>query len=300
MTRTGVNPLPAPRTEVLSAVTETFERRSPLKHFLSDPMTILLLVILLAMTVFSFLGPMVGASPSSTAFDPLQAPTGTHLAGTDQLGREALARLMVGGQVSLIVGASVALICLTVAVTVGGLAGFYGGIADAVLSRISEFFQVIPGIILALVAVAMLGASLPLIIIILSLTMWPAVARIVRAECMKITESGYVESAHAAGFRPLRILWRDVLPNAFPPVMVATTMTVGRAILAESSLAFLGLGDANAPSWGALLYEAQAYMQTAWWLTVYPGAAIFVVVLATNLLGDRLNDSLNPTLSRVK
>lgn len=300
MNPTGVNSLPAPRTDVFAAVTETFERRSPIKHFLADRMTILLLSLLLAMMVFSFLGPLVGVSPTSTAFDPLQAPSGTHPAGTDQLGRDALARLMVGGQVSLIVGASVALICLTVAVTVGGLAGFYGGIADAVLTRISEFFQVIPGIILALVAVAMLGASLPLIIIILSLTMWPAVARIVRAECMKIAESGYVESARAAGFRPLRILWRDVLPNALPPVLVATTMTVGRAILAESSLAFLGLGDANAPSWGALLYEAQAYMQSAWWLTVYPGAAIFVVVLAANLLGDRLNDSLNPTLSRVK
>lgn len=297
---TDVNVLPAPRTEAMPTLGESYGRRSPLKHFLSDPMTLLLLAVLLAVTVFSFLGPWVSASPTSTAFDPLQEPSTAHLAGTDQLGRDALARLMVGGQVSLIVGASVALICLTVAVAVGGLAGFFGGIADAVLTRISEFFQVIPGIILALVAVAMLGASLPLIIVILSLTMWPAVARIVRAECMKIGESGYVESSRAAGFRPLRIFWRDVLPNAFPPVMVATTMTVGRAILAESSLAFLGLGDANAPSWGALLFDAQAYMQGAWWLTVYPGAAIFIVVLATNLLGDRLNDSLNPTLSRVK
>lgn len=295
-----VNSLPAPRTELLGTQRDLFDRRSPFRQFLGSPMTILLLVVLIAVMVFSFLGPLLAFSPTSTAFLPLQAPDSSHLAGTDQLGRDALARLMVGGQVSLVVGASVAVICLTVAVTVGGLAGFYGGLADTVLTRISEFFQVIPGIILALVAVAMLGASLPLIIVILSLTMWPAVARIVRAECMKIGELGYVESARAAGFRPMRIFWKDVLPNAFPPVMVATTMTVGRAILAESSLAFLGLGDANAPSWGALLFEAQSYMQGAWWLTVYPGAAIFIVVLATNLLGDRLNDSLNPTLSRVK
>lgn len=295
-----VNSLPAPRTELLGTQRDLFERRSPFRQFLGSPMTILLLVVLIAVMVFSFLGPLLAFSPTSTASLPLQAPDSSHLAGTDQLGRDALARLMVGGQVSLVVGASVAVICLTVAVTVGGFAGFYGGLADAVLTRISEFFQVIPGIILALVAVAMLGASLPLIIVILSLTMWPAVARIVRAECMKIGELGYVESARAAGFHPMRIFWKDVLPNAFPPVMVATTMTVGRAILAESSLAFLGLGDANAPSWGALLFEAQSYMQGAWWLTVYPGAAIFIVVLATNLLGDRLNDSLNPTLSRVK
>lgn len=292
--------LAAPRTDVFPVTTDADEPHRPLRHFLSSPMTIALLAVLVGVVLFSFLGPVFSASPTSTAFDTLGAPDGEHLAGTDQLGRDALARLMVGGRVSLVVGALVALICLTVAVTVGGLAGFFGGIADAVLSRVSEFFQVIPGIILALVAVAILGASLPLIIVILSLTMWPAVARIVRAECMKIREAGYVESARAAGFHPVRILWRDVLPNAFPPVMVATTMTVGRAILAESSLAFLGLGDANTPSWGALLYEAQPFMQSAWWLTVFPGAAIFVVVLAANLLGDRLNDSYNPTLSRVK
>jgi len=290
----------APRTQMLTLPGAGPARQTPVRYFLSSPMTVLLLIGLFAMIVFSFLGPLVSQSPTDTAFDVLSPPDATNLAGTDSLGRDLLSRLMVGGQVSLFVGAAVAVICLTLAVTIGGLAGFYGGIADAVLSRISEFFQVIPGIILALVAVAMLGASLPLIIVILSLTMWPGVARIVRAECMRIAELGYVESSRAAGFRPFRILWSDVLPNAFPPVLVATTMTVGRAILAESSLAFLGLGDANAPSWGALLYEAQSYMQSAWWLTVFPGVAIFIVVLAANLLGDRLNDSLNPTLSRVK
>jgi peptide/nickel transport system permease protein len=290
----------APRTQSVTLAVAGPGRQSPAHVFFSSPSTIVLLAVLFAMVVFSFLGPLVSQSPSDTGFPVLSPPNTTNLAGTDSLGRDLLSRLMIGGQVSLFVGAAVAVICLTVAVTIGGLAGFYGGIADAVLSRVSEFFQVIPGIILALVAVAMLGASLPLIVVILSLTMWPGVARIVRAECMRIAELGYVESSRAAGFRPLRILWSDVLPNAFPPVLVATTMTIGRAILAESSLAFLGLGDANAPSWGALLYEAQAYMQSAWWLTVFPGMAIFIVVLAANLLGDRLNDSLNPTLSRVK
>ncbi|WP_411557625.1 ABC transporter permease [Plantibacter sp. MPB07] len=290
----------APRTQSVTTAAAGPGRQSSARVFFSSPSTIVLLAVLFAMVVFSFLGPLVSQSPSDTGFTVLSPPNGANLAGTDSLGRDLLSRLMIGGQVSLFVGAAVAVICLTVAVTIGGLAGFYGGVADAVLSRVSEFFQVIPGIILALVAVAMLGASLPLIIVILSLTMWPGVARIVRAECMRIAELGYVESSRAAGFRPLRILWSDVLPNAFPPVLVATTMTIGRAILAESSLAFLGLGDANAPSWGALLYEAQAYMQSAWWLTVFPGVAIFIVVLAANLLGDRLNDSLNPTLSRVK
>src|SRR5690606_1138044 len=145
-------------------------------------------------------------------------------------------------------------------VIIGGLAGFYGGVVDTLLTKVAEFFQVIPPIILALVSIAMLGASLPIIITILSITMWPQVARIVRAECMRVRELGFVESSRAAGFRPLRILWSDVLPNSVAPVLVATTMTVGRAILLESGLAFLGLGGANTHSWGARLNSAQAYM----------------------------------------
>ncbi|WP_378144435.1 ABC transporter permease [Cnuibacter sp. UC19_7] len=275
-------------------------RRSAAREFFRKPSTWIYLGVLVLLAGFSFLGPLVTADPRSTAFAVLSGPDGTNLLGTDSLGRDLLARMAIGGQSSLLVGVAVAAICLTIAVLVGGLAGFYGGIADAVLKRVSEFFQVIPSIILALVTVAILGASLPLIVVILGFTMWPAVARIVRAECMRVRELGYVESARAAGFHSLRIFWSDVLPNVFPPVLVATTLTVGRAILAESGLAFLGLGDANRPSWGALLFDAQSYMQTAWWLTFFPGAAIFLVVLSANMLGDTLNDSLNPTLDRVK
>lgn len=277
-----------------------YARHSAIREFFRRPSTYLFLGLFIALTLVCFAGPHFGPSSTSTAFDILQPPGASHLAGTDSLGRDFLARLMLGGRVSIVVGVFVAIGCLTLAILIGGLAGFYGGVSDTILSKISEFFQVVPSIILALVTVAILGTSLPLIVIILSLTHWPAVARIIRAECMRIAELGYVESSRAAGFRPLRIFWSDVLPNAFAPVLVATTMTVGRAILAESALSFLGLGDANTPSWGALLYEAQSFMGVAWWLTVLPGAAIFAVVLSANMLGDNLNDSLNPTLSRVK
>lgn len=279
---------------------EVYSRQSPAQEFFRRPSTIAYLLIVAAIVVVCFVGPFFARSPTSTDFPVLSPPTVDNLAGTDSLGRDLLSRLMVGGQSSIFVGVTVAFICLTVAIVVGGLAGFYGGVADRILTKVSEFFQVVPSIILALVAVAILGSSLPLIIVILGLTMWPQVARIFRAECMRIAALGYVESSRAAGFSSLRICWSDVLPNAFPPVLVATTMTVGRAILSESSLSFLGLGDANSPSWGALLFDAQSYMQTAWWLTLIPGAAIFVVVLAANMLGDTLNDSLNPSLSRVK
>jgi peptide/nickel transport system permease protein len=189
---------------------------------------------------------------------------------------------------------------MTIALLVGCLAGFFGGWADTGLMRLAELFQVVPGIILALVSVALLGSSLTIIMLILAGTMWPQVARIARAETLKVSELGYVESARAVGFGPIHILVSDVLPNIFTPILVATTMTAGRAILLESGLAFLGLGDANKPSWGALLNDAQAQIQSAFWLTLFPGAAIFIVVLAINLLGDIWNDNLNPALERVK
>lgn len=257
-------------------------------------------MVILLVTVACFVGPMFTYSPTAADFEPLAAPSLQHPMGTDSLGRDQLARVLIGGQTSLIVGAVVAGLCLTIAIAVGGLSGYFGGWVDTTLMRLAEMFQVVPAIILALVSVALLGSSMLIVIFILAGTMWPQVARIARAETLKISELGYVESAKAIGFGPLRILWSDVLPNAFPTVLVATTMTAGRAILLESGLAFLGLGDANHPSWGALLNTAQTHIQTAWWLTLYPGLAIFLVVLAINLLGDIWNDNLNPALERVK
>lgn len=270
------------------------------RKFFRRPTTIFYLILLAIIVLACFIGPMFTPAPGSAQFATLQPPSADHLMGTDALGRDLLARVLSGGQISLLVGLSVAVLCMTIAIVVGGLAGFYGGIADTILTKISEFFQVIPAIILALVAAAILGANTLIIILILSFTMWPQVARIVRAESMRVGELGYVESDRAVGFSSIRIFWTDVLPNAFPPVLVATTMTVGRAILLESGLAFLGLGNANQPSWGALLNSAQSHMQTAPWLTLFPGLMIFLVVLSTNMLGDQMNDSLNPTLSRVK
>lgn len=270
------------------------------RKFFGRPTTIFYSIVLLVVVAACFIGPYFTHRPGSAAFDTLQPPSMDHLMGTDSLGRDLFARVLSGGQISLMVGLTVAVLCLTIAIVIGGLAGFYGGLADTILTKVAEFFQVIPAIILALVAAAILGANTLMIILILSFTMWPQVARIMRAEAMRISELGYVESDRAVGFSSFRIFWSDVLPNAMPPVLVATTMTVGRAILLESGLAFLGLGDANTPSWGALLNSAQSHMQTAPWLTLFPGLMIFLVVISTNMIGDQLNDSLNPTLSRVK
>lgn len=273
---------------------------SPVKVFWHRASTKAFLATLAIVVLACFVGPFFVGDPNAAVYPVLEAPTAAHWLGTDNIGRDLFARMLVGGRVSIIVGLAVAFLCLTFGLIIGGIAGFYGGIADTVLMKVSEFFQVMPGIVFAIVAAALLGSNITMIVVILSLTMWPQVARIVRGECLKIKEFGFVESARAAGFRPFRILWSDVLPNALPPVLVATTMLVARGILAESGLSFLGIGDANFPSWGALLSNAQAYMQTAWWLMLFPGIAIFLVALAVNILGDNLNDAYNPTLGNVR
>ncbi|NDK32568.1 ABC transporter permease [Nesterenkonia haasae] len=270
------------------------------KVYLRKPAVVIFLTLLVIMVLVSFIGPNFVGSPFSTAHAPLQAPGGANPLGTDHLGRDYLARVVYGGRTSLLVGFTVALLCMTVGLLVGGLAGFYGGVVDTLLVKVAEFFQVIPGLLLALVAAALLGSNVTIIIGILAVTMWPVVARIARAEAMRIAELGYVESARAAGFSRFRIFWSDAVPNAMPPVLVATTMTVGLAILLESGLAFLGIGDANRPSWGALLNLAQPYITSAWWLAAIPGLCIFIVVLAVNMLGDALNDVLNPNIGKVK
>lgn len=284
------------------AVAQSMEggRYAALWAFARKPSTLVLVPLLLAFVLVAIFGPMFVDNPRAAAFPRLLPPGGEHLLGTDMLGRDYLARVVHGGRISLLVGFSVAVLCMTFGLIVGGLAGYYGGVIDVVMVKIAEFFQVLPGLVLAIVAAALLGSNVLLIVAILAITMWPGVARLVRAEAMRISQLGYVESARAAGFKGLRILWSDVIPNLIPPVLVATTMTVGRAILIESGLAYIGIGDPSNPSWGALLNSAQSYMRDGWWLPLFPGLCIFIVVLAVNILGDSLNDALNPTVGRVK
>lgn len=268
--------------------------------FIRKPTTIVFVPLLALMVVFVVVVPFFGPSPIMTVFPVMSAPNPDNLLGTDELGRDFLVRVANGGRISLMVGFAVAALCMTIGLVIGGAAGYYRGAVDLGLVKIAEFFQVLPAIVLAIVAAALLGDGMWLIVIILAVTMWPGVARIVRAEAMRISQMGYVESARAVGFPGYRIIVSDVIPNLMPPVLVATTLTVGRAILIESGLAFIGIGDPNNPSWGTLLSDAQGHMREGWWLAVFPGACIFFVVLAVNMLGDALNDSFNPMIGRVK
>ncbi|MEN2742519.1 ABC transporter permease [Microbacterium sp. X-17] len=276
-------------------------RGSWVRRLFRTPSAIISLAFLVLIVLGSVLGPIVyPRNPIAADYPVLLPPSAAFPLGTDGLGRDFLARILAGGEVTVFVGVAVALLCLTIGLVIGAVAGFYGGPVDMVLTKIIEFFQVIPALIIALVAAYLLGASVPLVVGVLAITMWPQVARIARAEARRISTLGYVESARAAGFSSRRVLLSEVVPNLLPPVIVAATMTAALAILVESGLSFIGLTDPQTPSWGSLLSAAQPYMQTAWWLTVIPGMLIFLVVLAVNALGETMNDILNPTLSRVK
>ncbi|MGO2110579.1 MAG: ABC transporter permease, partial [Pseudoclavibacter sp.] len=198
----------------------TSAQRMAWATFLRKPTTLVFVPLLILMVVFAVVVPIFGPSPIMTVFPVMSPPNPDHLMGTDQLGRDFLVRVANGGRVSLMVGFAVALLCMTIGLVVGGVAGYYRGVADLSLVKIAEFFQVLPGIVLALVAVALIGEGMWLIVVILSVTMWPAVARIVRAEAMRISQMGYVESAKAAGLPGFRIILSDVIPNLMPPVLV--------------------------------------------------------------------------------
>lgn len=220
-----------------------------------------------------------------------------HLLGTDQLGRDVLARVIHGGRVTLIVGFACAFIAGVVGTLLGVVAAYVGGRVDNLIMRVADVQLSLPFIILAIALVAVLGPSLFNIIIVLGLTSWVRFARVVRAETLVIRESNYVEAVVALGASTWRIIWRHILPNVASSIIVVATLEVPRLILMEASLSFLGLGvQPPTPSWGSMAADGRTYLTIAWWLTTVPGLAITVVALSVNLLGDWLRDALDVRL----
>lgn len=256
------------------------------------------LVLLAAMVVMTLLGPFIyPVDPLDVVAAPLQAPGEDGLLlGSDYLGRDLLAGIINGGKASLAVGLSAALLTMSLGVATGAIAGFYGGWIDRALMRVTEFFQVLPPLILAMTIVLLFRPSLATVAISIGLVSWPTPARLTRAEFMRIREMDYVRAARAMGAKNARIIWRLILPNAAPPLIVAATLTIGAAILFEGGLSFLGLGDSNAISWGLLMGLNRPYLLDAWWATTLPGVVLFLTVMAVSLVGDGLNDALNPRL----
>jgi len=227
----------------------------------------------------------------------LQPPCAEHLLGTDSLGRDMLSRIVYGARMSLLIAVLAVALSITVGILVGSLAGWFGGLTDSLLMRFVDVVLSFPSLYLLISLVALLGPSIWVLILIMGGSGWTGTARIVRAEFLKLREQEFTEAARAMGAGNLRIIFRHLLPNAMAPIIVATTLGVPGVILGESALSFLGLGVLPPQmSWGTLVNAGLPFFRTAWWLPIFPGAAIFLCVLGFNFLGDGLRDALDPRL----
>jgi peptide/nickel transport system permease protein len=270
------------------------------RRFFSRPTALFGFAIFVAILVIALAAPVIFAhGPFTIVGMPLLPPGSPGLpVGSDVLGRNMAAGLAFGARISLLVGVISTLGAIVLGVLLGAVAGYYGGAVDDVLMRVTEFFQIIPTFVLLMVLVAFLEPSLASAVIGIALISWPQVARVVRGEFLSLREREFVQAARVLGLSDTSIIFGQILPNALTPIVVISSMMVGNAILTESALSFLGLGDPNLLSWGSMIGGSRSAMWVAWWTTVLPGLCIMVTVLALNFIGDGLNDALNPRRRR--
>jgi peptide/nickel transport system permease protein len=228
------------------------------------------------------------ADPNLPPFSP------GHLFGTDILGRDVAAGVAHGARVSLLIGAIATAVAVSVGTALGAIAGYYGGWVDDLTMRFTEIFQTIPGFLLALLMVAIFGPSIYSLVGAIAVISWPSVARLVRAEFLSMRTRDFVKAAVLGGQSDMRIVFRQILPNTLSPIVVASSLMMATAILLESAISFLGLGDRSMISWGFMIGAGRTTLLQSWWLSAIPGAAIFVTVLGLNFLGDALNQALSP------
>ena len=255
-------------------------------------------LIFLVIVLSALLAPVVlDVDPFDIVWEPFGPPgQDGFLLGTDNLGRDMLVAIIYGSRATLAVGAAAAALTIFIGITIGSLAGYYRGWVDEILMRITEFFQVLPPLLLAMVLVSLFSPTLETVAIAIGVVSWTGVARLARAEFMRIRELDFIKAARSIGSRDRRIIWHAILPNALPPLIVNAALTVGVAILFEAALSFLGLSDPNVMSWGKLIGDNRDYLLDAPWTVTFPGVAIFLTVLAVSLIGDGLNDAFNPKL----
>jgi peptide/nickel transport system permease protein len=254
--------------------------------------------IVLAMFVLAVAAPVLGRDPGEIEIARrLQSPSWAYPLGTDDLGRDVLTRILYGARISLLVGFVAVGIATTIGIVLGALAGYYGRWVDTLLMRFVDIMLCFPTFFLILAVIAFLDPSIWNIMIIIGLTGWMGVARLVRAEFLSLRERDFVLAARALGAGDGRIIFRHILPNALSPVLVSATLGIAGAILTESALSFLGIGvQPPTPSWGNMLIAGKQTLGTAWWLSVFPGLAILITVLGYNLLGEGIRDALDPRI----
>jgi peptide/nickel transport system permease protein len=268
------------------------------QRFLGNPRVIgglgwLVIVVVVAL----FANVLAPRDPFSIVAAPFIRPSGAYWLGTDSLGRDVLAGLMHGARTTLLIAVFATLVAVAFGTLIGAVAGYYGGLIDDVLMRLTEFFQTIPSFLFAIVLIAVLSPSAMNLVIAISVVSWPPVTRVVRAEVLSVKSREFVQAAVVAGQRDSAILMMQVLPNTLSPLIVTGSLLVATAILVESALSFLGLGAPNQISWGFMIGSGRSFLRDAWWLVTVPGIAILLTVLAINLVGEGLNDALNPRLA---
>jgi peptide/nickel transport system permease protein len=271
-----------------------------LRAFLRNPAGVMALAFLAAVTALAFAAPhLYPEDPLSMVARPFLWPgqNPAYPLGTDSLGRDVAAGVVWGTRVSLLVGFAAMLLGVSVGLLVGALAGYFGGRTDDVLVKLIEIFQTPPNFVLLVVLVAIAQPAISTVIVAIALVTWPTAARLVRAEFRALREKDFVRAARALGYGHARIILREILPNALPPLIVTASVLVATAILMESALSFLGLSDPNVVSWGSMIGQGRELLRTAWYLSAVPGVAIVLTVLALNFLGDALNDALNPRVA---
>ncbi len=273
--------------------------RQALRLFLRNKAAVLGLVLFLGILAMTIFGPMFYDNEADDIVArPLSSPATENapMLGTDYLGRDVLAGVVSGGRVSLVVAAMAALMVVFIGVTIGAVAGYYGGWIDSALMRFTEFFQVLPALLFAMVVVALFTPSITTIAIAIGVVAWPSIARLTRAEFLRLKNMEYVKAARAIGASDRSIMWKVIFPNALPPLIVSASLLMGAALLFEAGLAFLGLSDPNTLSWGLMIGLNRANFLSAWWTVTFPGLAIFLTVLSFSLIGDGLQDAFNPKL----
>lgn len=272
-----------------------------LRNYLRSPAAVIGLVLLLSIIGLALTADIFfPKNPLGLAGRPLQWPF-TNPAfplGTDHTGRDIAAQVFHGARVTLLIGLVATVLAIVIGVVVGAISGYYGGVIDDILMRVTEAFQILPNFLLLLVLVAVFGSQLETVIIAIGVVSWPPAARLTRAEFMSFRNREFVQAGRTLGLTDGALIFREILPNALPPVIVYASVIMAVAILLESALAFLNLSDPNVPSWGNLIGGGRGVLRVQWYVSAIPGFAILLTVLAVSLVGQGLNDALNPRLKK--
>lgn len=280
-----------------NAVEPDIKWRETLRIFCANRPALFGLVFVVIFILVGLFGPLfLVADPFEMVAAPLSAPGDQTILGADYLGRDVFVGIIYGTRPTLIIAAIATLMTVLIGITVGAIAGFYGGMVDNVLMRITEFFQVLPPLVFAMVIVAVFSTDVVVVILAIAVTTWTTEARLTRAEFLKIKEREYVMSSRAIGARNFRLIAQVILPNAMPPLVIAITLRIGITIIYEAALSFLGLTDPDVITWGKMIGLSRDFFFDAWWTVTFPGVAILLVVLCIALVGDGLNDAFNPKL----